>query len=66
MTRYLSLGSVSGAVLYPFACFIVLHPEWPVLAAAVGAAALILWRHRANIARIREGTENILSFGRRA
>jgi len=66
MTRYLSLGSVSGAALYPFACFIILHPEWPVLVAATGAAVLILWRHQANIARIREGTENILSFGRRA
>jgi acyl phosphate:glycerol-3-phosphate acyltransferase len=65
MTRYLSLGSVSGAALYPFACFIILHPEWPVLVAAAGAAVLILWRHKANIARIREGTENILSFGRR-
>jgi acyl phosphate:glycerol-3-phosphate acyltransferase len=66
MTRYLSLGSVSGAVLYPFACFIILHPAWPVLVAAAGAAFLILWRHQANIARIREGTENILTIGRRA
>jgi glycerol-3-phosphate acyltransferase PlsY len=66
MTRYLSLGSVSGAALYPFACFIILHPEWPVLVAATAAAVLILWRHQTNIARIREGTENILSFGRRA
>jgi glycerol-3-phosphate acyltransferase PlsY len=66
MTRYLSLGSVSGAALYPFACFIILHPEWPVLVAAVGAAALILWRHKANIARILEGTENLLNFGRRS
>ena len=65
MTRYLSLGSVCGAALYPFACFIILHPEWPVLVAAAGAAALILWRHQANIARIRAGTENTLSFGRR-
>ena len=65
MTRYLSLGSVSGAALYPFACFIILHPDWPVLVAAAGAAVLILWRHQANIARIRAGTENILSFGRR-
>lgn len=66
MTRYLSLGSVCGAALYPFACFIILHPEWPVLVAAAGAAILILWRHQANIARIREGTENILTFGRRS
>jgi glycerol-3-phosphate acyltransferase PlsY len=66
MTRYLSLGSISGAILYPFACLIVLHPEWPVLVAALGASALILWRHRGNIARIRAGNENILSFGRRS
>jgi glycerol-3-phosphate acyltransferase PlsY len=66
MTRYLSLGSISGAALYPFSCFIILHPAWPVLVAAFGAAFLILWRHKANLARIRAGTENILSFGRRS
>jgi glycerol-3-phosphate acyltransferase PlsY len=66
LTRYLSLGSISGAILYPFACFVILHPEWPVLAASLGASALILWRHRGNIARIREGNENILTFGRRS
>jgi glycerol-3-phosphate acyltransferase PlsY len=65
MTRYLSLGSISGAVLFPFACFIILHPEWPVLVASLGAAVLILWRHQGNIARIKAGTEHILSFGRR-
>jgi glycerol-3-phosphate acyltransferase PlsY len=63
MTRYLSLGSISGAALYPFACFIILHPPWPVLVAAFGASALILWRHQGNIGRIQAGTENIL--GRR-
>lgn len=66
LTHYLSLGSISAAILYPFACLIILHPEWPVLMAAVGASALILWRHKSNIARIREGNENILSFGRRS
>ena len=65
MTRYLSLGSISGAVLFPFACFIILHPEWPVLVVSLAAAVLILWRHRGNIARIKAGTENILSLGRR-
>jgi len=64
MTRYLSLGSVCGAALFPFACFIILHPEWPVLAASLGAAVLILWRHRGNIVRIKEGTERVLSLGR--
>ncbi len=66
LTRYLSLGSITGAILYPFACLIILHPEWPVLVASLGASALILWRHKSNMARIREGNENILSFGRRS
>jgi glycerol-3-phosphate acyltransferase PlsY len=60
MTRYLSLGSVCGAALYPFACFIILHPPWPVLVAAIAAAILILWRHQGNIARIKADTEHIL------
>jgi glycerol-3-phosphate acyltransferase PlsY len=64
MTRYLSLGSITGAALFPFACFIILHPAWPVLVAALGAALLILWRHAGNIERIRAGNERILHFGK--
>lgn len=64
MTRYLSLGSISSAALFPFACFIILHPEWPVLAAATGAALLILWRHKGNIERIRAGNERVLNLGK--
>jgi len=64
MTRYLSLGSITGAALFPFACFVILHPEWPVLVAALGAALLILWRHSGNIERIRAGNERILRFGK--
>jgi len=63
-TRYLSLGSVAGAALFPFACFVILHPEWPVLVAALGASLLILWRHKGNIERIKEGTERVFRFGR--
>lgn len=63
-TRYLSLGSVVAAGLFPVACWMILHPDWPVLVAALGAAALIVWRHRANIERIRAGSENVFRFGR--
>ncbi|HVV45524.1 MAG TPA: glycerol-3-phosphate 1-O-acyltransferase PlsY [Bryobacteraceae bacterium] len=63
-TRYLSLGSITGAALFPFACFIILHPEWPVLVAAFAAALLILWRHSGNIERIRAGNERVLRFGK--
>lgn len=63
-TGYLSLGSIVGAGLLPVACLIILHPEWPVLAAATAAALLVIWRHRDNISRIRSGTEDVFRFKR--
>jgi len=63
-TRYLSLGSVVAAGLFPVACWMILHPPWPVLVAATGSALLIIWRHGANIERIRNGTENVFRFKR--
>ncbi len=65
-TRYLSLGSIVAAGLFPVACWMILHPAWPVLVAAVGAAVLIIERHRDNIERIRAGNERIFRFGRSA
>lgn len=63
-TRYLSLGSIVAAGLFPLGCWIILHPEWPVLAAAAGGAVLVIARHRSNIERIRAGRENVFRFGR--
>jgi glycerol-3-phosphate acyltransferase PlsY len=64
-TRYLSLGSIAAAGLFPLACWMILHPAWPVLVASVGAAVLIIARHRGNIARIRAGEERMFSWERR-
>ena len=61
-TRYLSLGSIVAAGLFPLGCWMILHPDWPVLAAAVGGAVLVIWRHRSNIERIRAGNENVFRF----
>jgi glycerol-3-phosphate acyltransferase PlsY len=63
-TRYLSLGSIIAAALFPIACWMILHPDWPVLVAALGAAILIVERHRGNIGRIRRGEEHVFRFGR--
>jgi glycerol-3-phosphate acyltransferase PlsY len=63
-TRYLSLGSIVAVGLLPVACLLILHPEWPLLAASLGTAVLVIWRHKDNLARIRGGTENIFRFQR--
>jgi glycerol-3-phosphate acyltransferase PlsY len=63
-TRYLSLGSIIAAGLFPVACWMILHPDWPVLVSALGAAIIVVERHRANIQRIRAGEERIFSFRR--
>jgi len=63
-TRYLSLGSIIAAGLFPIGCWMILHPGWPVLVSAIGAAVIIIYRHRANIDRIRAGEERIFSFRR--
>jgi glycerol-3-phosphate acyltransferase PlsY len=63
-TRYLSLGSIIAAGLFPVASFLILHPDWPVLIAALAAAVLIIERHRENIARIRAGEEHVFQFRR--
>ncbi|MDP9054601.1 MAG: glycerol-3-phosphate 1-O-acyltransferase PlsY [Acidobacteriota bacterium] len=65
-TRYLSLGSVIAAGLFPVACWMILHPAWPVLTSALGAAMIVVYRHRDNIGRIRAGDERVFSFRRTA
>ncbi|HET7694068.1 MAG TPA: glycerol-3-phosphate 1-O-acyltransferase PlsY [Vicinamibacterales bacterium] len=55
-TRVVSLGSVAATVTLPTAAWIAGAPT-SVLLAATGIAALILFRHRANVRRIARGTE---------
>ena len=63
-TRYLSLGSIVAAGLFPVGCWMILHPGWPVLLSAVGAAVVIWNGIAANIVRIRAGEERVFSFKR--
>lgn len=67
LSRFISLGSIVGALSFPFLVWFVQHPPAPVLYAAIFAAILVIYRHRANIERLRAGNENVFSFkGRRA
>jgi glycerol-3-phosphate acyltransferase PlsY len=56
VTRYVSLASIAATVALPPAAWMTGEPKAVVLAAA-GSGALILFRHRGNIRRLREGTE---------
>lgn len=61
-TGYVSLASMAGALLVPLV-LLLYHPEgWHHLSIAVTAllSIMIIWRHRANIARLRAGTEKRL------
>ena len=57
LTRYVSVGSIVASVLAPIlaACFKV--PD-EFFAFALAAAAVIVWRHRDNIIRLKAGREN--------
>jgi glycerol-3-phosphate acyltransferase PlsY len=56
LTRYVSLASVLAAILVPIATAALGYPR-STLAAGVVMSAIIVVRHRENVARLRAGTE---------
>lgn len=60
LTRYVSLGSLTGAVLIPVS-FLIFHYPPEYLLFGFFATALIIWRHLPNIKRLSQGKE--LKFG---
>ena len=66
LTRMVSLGSISAAILFPIlTIFITEHyiadgANFTVFGIVI--AAIILFNHRANIKRLNNGTENRISF----
>lgn len=62
-TRYVSLGSMAASVVLALAVCLS-RPPAPAVACAIGVAALVLHRHRSNVARLRAGCER--RIGQRA
>jgi acyl phosphate:glycerol-3-phosphate acyltransferase len=62
-TRQISMGSIVAAGSLPLAAWLIDHPPLVVILAALAAAVFLIYRHHANIARIRAGTENVFRFG---
>ena len=71
LSRYVSLGSVVSAILYPVLLHgyfaVVFGSYMPALTAftAIAVAILVVYCHRKNLQRISDKTENKLSFGKK-
>jgi len=73
ITKYVSLSSITAAVAYPVVTFIlqnfVKHLPLSTVLLHTGlvciSTVLIIYMHRTNISRLREGTENKLSFSKK-
>ncbi|HHY82722.1 MAG TPA: glycerol-3-phosphate 1-O-acyltransferase PlsY [Clostridiales bacterium] len=61
LTRYVSVGSISGAILFPI--FLVIYGEpWEICMIGLFLALIALLRHKDNIIRLSEGKENKITF----
>jgi acyl phosphate:glycerol-3-phosphate acyltransferase len=63
--RYASVASMAAACSLPIVAVLIREP-WPVIVFAAGAAVAVVVLHRANIARLRAGTESRFRFRRPA
>ena len=61
ITRYVSLASIVGALTLPIVIAVLVrlnHTQgYVLLYFSIAMAALVIWRHRSNISRLRNGTE---------
>ena len=64
--KHVSLGSITIAALFPGVSWWLYPERHALLAFAIAAAVLVIWRHRSNIGRIRRGEESKITFRRRA
>ena len=61
LTRYVSLASITAAVVLPIVILLTRSHDQddrkPLVIASVCVAAVIIWRHRSNLSRLMRGTE---------
>jgi acyl phosphate:glycerol-3-phosphate acyltransferase len=61
-SRHISLGSIVAAGTFPLAVWLILQPSIFVLLASIGGGVFVIYRHRSNIRRLREGSEHVLTW----
>ena len=61
LTGYVSLASMTAAILLPIVIFVLRSQDpnkgKPLVCSAVCVAAIVIWRHRSNLSRLIRGTE---------
>jgi len=62
-TRYISAGSILAAATFPLGLWLIQHPSINELLAAVIAAAIVVYRHKENMRRMRTGKEPVFRWG---
>jgi glycerol-3-phosphate acyltransferase PlsY len=67
-TRYVSLASIVASVALPSAVWATLgmHGSVPLGIATTALGAMVIWKHRSNMARLKAGTENRIDFGKQS
>ncbi len=66
VSRMVALGSIAAAIVIPVAAWLLYSGQGhliPIVLTVLGVLAI--WRHRPNIKRILNGTENRIVFGKR-
>ncbi len=63
-TKYISLGSIIAAMIYPIVLSKFSEPNIIITLCSVASAILVFFMHMPNIHRLREGKENKLSLGK--
>ena len=61
VTRWVSLGSIMAAILFPILTLFLSESFYAKLISVL-IALLVVFNHRSNIKRLKEGTENKISF----
>lgn len=62
LTRMVSLGSIMSAILYPILMIFMEDIKIETLVISLLITLLVIFNHRTNIKRLKNGTENKLSF----
>jgi len=60
-TKWVSLGSILAAILFPVLTIFMVDSFWAKVISII-MGLLVIFNHRTNLKRLREGTENKISF----